>query len=71
MIKDKTKTGKESFILLLKIPIKILQKHEEIEFSDNRLLPYNACQNMNIYICKTSDFFFILFIMPINIYYKK
>lgn len=50
IIKDRHKTGNESHIPLLEIPQMILKKYEDMDLPNGRLLPVNACQNMNIYI---------------------
>ena len=50
IIKDRTKTGVESYVPLLETPLKILEKYKQRDLKNNRLLPIGACQNMNIYI---------------------
>lgn len=50
IIKDRTKTGVQSYIPLLDIPLMILDKYKGRELPNGRLLPVCACQNMNIYI---------------------
>lgn len=50
IIKDRTKTGVESYVPLLETPLKILEKYKKMELKNNRLLPTYACQNMNLYI---------------------
>lgn len=50
IIKDRTKTGIESHVPLLDIPLKILEKYKQSNLNNGKLLPIGACQNMNNYI---------------------
>ncbi|MDH6311160.1 site-specific recombinase XerD [Dysgonomonas sp. PFB1-18] len=50
IIKDRKKTGNESFIPLLDVPQRILNKYENMRKEIKGLLPVRACQNMNIYL---------------------
>jgi len=50
IIKNRTKTGIESYVPLLDTPLKILEKYKKMKLKNNQLLPTYACQNMNLYI---------------------
>ena len=53
-MKDRGKTGVESFIPLLQIPLDILAKYEG-KLKDGRLLPVISNQKMNAYLKEIGD----------------
>ena len=50
IIKDRTKTGVESFVPLFKIPLKIIEKYRKQNLPDKKLLPISSCQVLNRYL---------------------
>jgi site-specific recombinase XerD len=50
IIKDRTKTGVESFVPLFEIPLKIIKKYRKRNLPDRKLLPVSSCQVLNRYL---------------------
>lgn len=55
IIKNRTKTGVQSFVPLFETPLKIIEKYKKKNLSNGKLLPVYSCQVMNRYLKEIAE----------------